>query len=136
MRRWFADAKSTSVLEDLSNGQLGEDSHGEHHRKDDSVGQGAFSGIDPSGGLKCLLDRFGWDNLFQSRQSIEDPPRLIGRQGALDSVHQRHSLLGALLVGKPKVTGGCDVRLFQGGKDGPSPIRKISPFCVSSLILA
>ena len=113
MRRRFTDAEAAGVLEDLPDGQLGQQSHGEHHPKDDLMGQGTFAGIDSSGGLKRLSNGLGWDNLFQSRQSIKHPPRRIGRQRALSSLHLGHSLLGVLESGKPKVTGGCDLRLFQ-----------------------
>ena len=113
MGRALADAEATRMLEDLADGQVRQQSHGEHDPQDDLMGQGASAGIDPSGVLECLSNGVGWDNLIQSRQSIEHPPRRIGRQRALSWLHPRHSLLGALLVGNPKVTGGCDLRLFQ-----------------------
>ena len=109
----FAVAKSTSVLEDLANGQVGEEPHGKHHPKDNFVGQFAASLIASSSGLKGLANGLGWDNLFESRQSIQDPPRFIGRQRTLSLMHASHSLLVASFVGKPKVTRGCDLRLFQ-----------------------
>ena len=52
-------------------------------------------------------------SLFQSRQPIQDPARVIGRQRALSLWHLSHGLLVASVLGKPKVTGGCDLRLFQ-----------------------
>ena len=55
----------------------------------------------------------GADNLFESRQAIPDPARVIGRQNALSSWHASHGLLVASVLSKPKVTGGCDLRLFE-----------------------
>ena len=55
----------------------------------------------------------GGDNLFESRQAIQDPARLIGRQRALSLWHASHGLLVAWVLSKPKVTRGRDLRLFQ-----------------------
>src|SRR5262249_26143511 len=101
------------VLEDLADRQLGQDPHGQDHPTDNFMGQATTTGIGPSGSRQGLAKGLGRDNLFQSRQAIQDPARLIGRQRALSLWHASHSLLGALLVGKPKVTGGYDLRLFQ-----------------------
>src|SRR5271165_4450601 len=77
------------------------------------VGEFAASLIGSAGSRKGLANGLGRDNLFQSRQSIQDPARLIGRQRALSLWHASHSLLAAWVLSKPKVTGGCDLRLFQ-----------------------
>ena len=65
-------------------------------QQDDLVGQRAASRIDPAGGLEGLADGLGRDNLFQSRQSIQDPARVIGRQRAMSLWHASHGLLVAL----------------------------------------
>ena len=113
MGRRLAEAESACVLEDLADRQLGQQPHGQHHPADDLVGQRATSLIGSAGGLKGLANRLGWDNLFESRQAIEDPARVIGRQGAMSLWHASHSLLVAGVLSKPKLTGGCDLRLFQ-----------------------
>ena len=113
MRSLLADAEPAGVLEDLADRQLGQDPHGQHHPADDLVGQFATSLIGSAGGRQGLANGLGRDNLFESRQSIQDPARLIGRQRALSLWHASHGLLVAWVLSKPKVTGGCDLRLFQ-----------------------
>jgi hypothetical protein len=113
MGRLLALAEPPGVFEDLSDRQVGQHSHRQHHPHDDLVSQLAAARIDPARGLERLPDGRGRDNLFESRQSIQDPARVIGRQRAMSLWHASHSLLGALWVVNPKVTGGCDLRLFQ-----------------------
>ena len=113
VRRLLAFAEPPGGLEDLSDRQIGQQPHGQHHPQDDLVRQPTAARIDPAGGRERLLNVLGADHLFESRQSIQNPARVIGRQRAMSLWHASHSLLGALLVGKPKVTGGCDLRLFQ-----------------------
>ncbi len=113
MRGLLAEAKPACVLEDLADRQLGQDSHGQHHPADDFVGQHTTALIGSAGVRKHLANGLGRDNLFQSRQSIQEPARRIGRQRALSWLHRSHSLLGTLLVPKPKITRGRDLRLFQ-----------------------
>jgi len=110
---FLAEAEPACVLEDLADRQLGQQSHGQDHPADDFVGEFAASLIGSSGGRKGLANGLGRDNLFQSRQSIQDPARLIGRQRALSLWHLSHDLLVASVLSKPKITGGCDLRLFQ-----------------------
>ena len=59
MGRRFADTKATGMLEDLADGQVGQQSHGEHHPKDDLMGQGAAAGVDPPGVRQRLSDGGG-----------------------------------------------------------------------------
>ncbi len=113
MGRLFAWAQPPGVFEDLTDRQVGQQAHRQHHPQDDLVSQRTASRIDLSGGRERLLNVVGADHLFESHQSIQNPARVIGRQRALSLGHASHSLLGALWVGKPKVTGGCDLRLFQ-----------------------
>jgi hypothetical protein len=79
MRGLLADREPAGALEDLADGQFGQDPHGQHHPADDLMGQLAAPGIDPAGVLEGLADGFGRDNLFEARQPIQDPPRVIGR---------------------------------------------------------
>ena len=118
MRGLLAEAKPACVLEDLADRQLGQDSHGQHHPADDFVGQHTTALIGSAGVRKHLANGLGRDNLFQSRQSIQEPARRIGRQRALSWLHRSHSLLGTLLVPKPKITRGRDLRLADGHSYG------------------
>ena len=113
VRRLLAFAEPPGGLEDLSDRQIGQQPHGQHHPQDDLVRQPTAARIDPASGRERLLNVLGADHLFESRQSIQNPARVVGRQRAMSLWHASQSLLGALLVGKPKVTGGCDLRLFQ-----------------------
>ena len=56
----------------------------------------ATSWIDPAGRLEGLANGLGRDNLFESRQAIQDPARVIGRQGAMSLWHASHGLLVGL----------------------------------------
>src|SRR5271157_1727601 len=109
----LAEAEPACVLEDLANRQLGQQSHDQDNPADDFVGEFATSLIDAAGGREGLANGLGRDNLFQSRQSIQDPARLIGRQRALSLWHASHGLLATWVLSKPKIAGGCDLRLFQ-----------------------
>ena len=64
-------------------------------------------------GYEGLANSLRRDSLFESRQSIQDPARLIGRQRALSLWHASHCLLAIWVLSKPKITGGRDLRLFQ-----------------------
>ena len=101
------------MLEDLADRQVGQQPHREHHPEDDLVGQDAIARVDPPGRRQRLSDVVGADNLFESRQAIQDPARLIGRERALSSWHASRGLLVASVLSKPKVTGGCDLRPFE-----------------------
>src|SRR5438309_4000232 len=113
MRGRLAEAESAGVLEDLADGQLGQDPHGQDHPADDLMGQLATARIEPSRRPEGLADGLGGDNLFESRQAIQDPPRRIGWQGAMSSWHASLGLLVAWVLSKPKVTRGRDLRLFR-----------------------
>jgi hypothetical protein len=67
------------MLEDLTDGQIGQQPHSQDHPADDLVGQCATSLIGSAGRLKGLANGLGWDHLFESRQAIQDPARVIGR---------------------------------------------------------
>ena len=120
MWRLLALAEPPGGLEDLSDRQIGQQPHRQHHPQDDLVRQPAAACIDPARGCERLLNVLGSDHLFESRQSIEDPARVIGRQRAMSWWHASHRLLGALLVGKPKVTGGYDLHYFNGIEARPT----------------
>src|SRR5512135_2860184 len=113
VRRLLTDPESACVLEDLADGQIGQQPHRQGHPADDLVGQFATSLIGSAGRLKGLANGLGWDHLFESRQAIQDPARVSGRQRAMSLWHSRHGLLVAWVLSKPKVRGGCDLRLFQ-----------------------
>ena len=113
MGRLFAVAQPPGEFEDLSDRQFGQQPHRQHHPQHDLVGQRTASRIDPAGGRKSLLNVLGSDNLFQSRQSVQDPACFISRQRTSSLMHASRSLLVALGPDKPKVTRGCDLRLFQ-----------------------
>jgi len=101
------------VLEDPADRQVGQQAHREHHPEGDLVGQDAIARVDPAGRRQRLSEAVGADNLFEPRQAIQDPARVIGRQRALSSWHASRSLLVASVLSKPKVTGGCDLRPFE-----------------------
>jgi len=113
MGRLFIFAQPSGLFEDLANRQVGEQAHGEYDPKDDFISQHTLAGVDPTGGVERLLKILGADNLFQSRQSIQNPARVIGRKRTLSLMHASPSLHVASVLSKPKVTGGWDLRLFQ-----------------------
>ena len=106
-------AEPPGVFEDLADRQVGQQSHGQDHPAHDLVSESAAPLVDTAGGRECLANGLGRDNLFQSRQAVQDPARLIGRQRALSLWHASHGLRAAWVLGKPKVAGGHDLRLFQ-----------------------
>ena len=113
--RWgvLSPNRSRRVLKDLADRQLGQQSHGQNHPADDFVCKFAASLIGSSSSRKGLANGLGRDSLLQSRQSIQDLARLIGRQRALSLWHASHCLLAIWVLSKPKITGGRDLRLFQ-----------------------
>ena len=113
MGRLFTLAQPPGMFEDLADRQVGEQPHGEHDPENDFMGQRTATGIDAAGGVERLLNVLGADNLFESRQSIQNPARFIGRQRTSSLMHASRSLLVASVFSKPKVTRGCDLRLFQ-----------------------
>ncbi len=102
------------MLEDLADRQLGQQPHGQDHPANDFVRQCAASRIRLAGDLKGLANGLGRDNLFESRQTIQDPARVVGRERAMSLWHASRSLLVAGVVNKPKLTGGCDLPYFNG----------------------
>ena len=105
VRSLLTDPKSAGVLEDLADGQIGQQPQSQDHPADDLVGQFATSLIGSAGRLKGLANGLGWDHLFESRQSTPDPARVIGRQRAMSVWHASHGLLVAWVLSKPKVSG-------------------------------
>jgi hypothetical protein len=85
----------------------------QHHPADNFMGESAASLIGSAGGRKSLANGLGRNNLFQSRQAVQDPARLVGRQPALSLWHASHGLLAAWVLSKPKEAGGRDLCLFQ-----------------------
>jgi hypothetical protein len=69
-------------LEDGSDGQLGEDAHGQHQPAGDLEGQGAAAAVEAAGVFEDLQDVGGGDNLLQQEQLVEDAVALADRQGA------------------------------------------------------
>jgi len=92
MGRLLSLAHSTGIFEDLANWQVGEQPHGEHDPENDFMSQRTLTGVDPSRGVECLLDVLREDNLFQARQSIQDPARFIDRKRTSSLMHASHSL--------------------------------------------
>jgi hypothetical protein len=93
MGRLLALAEPPGVFEDLPDRQVGQQTHREHHPEDDFVRQETRAGVDPSGRRQRLSKFVGSDNLFQSRQPIQNPARLIGRQRAMSLWHASYGLL-------------------------------------------
>ena len=92
----LADSEPACMLEDLADRQVGQQPHGQDHPANDLVGQCATSLIGFTGGREDLANGLGRDNLFQSRQAIQDPARRIGRQCALSV---RHRVIASVLLG-------------------------------------
>jgi hypothetical protein len=92
------------MFEYLTDWQVREQPHGEHDPQDDLVGQQTLSRIDTASGSQRLSNVLGPDNLFQTRQSIQDPACVISRQRTSSLMHASHSLHVALVQSKPKVT--------------------------------
>src|SRR5207253_822208 len=114
-------------LEDLADGHLGEDAHGQDQPAGDLEGQGAAAAVQAAG-VAEHLQKLAWgDNLLQEEQAVEDALALTQRQGALPlcpgflhpcccllrflllGLHR--GLLGDLVLSKPKLPRGCDLRL-------------------------
>ena len=121
MGRLFTHTQPPSLFEDLANRQVGEQAHGDHNPKDDIMSQRTLTRIDPPGGVECLMDMLGMDNLFQARQSVQNPVCVLDRKRTSSLMHASHSLLVTSVLSKPKVTRGCGLRLFQRycGQGGP-----------------
>ena len=102
MRMDLPDAKRPGQFEDLADGDVGEQSHRENQPKHDFMSQGARSRIDSPGGRKRLPNVLGTDNVLKSRQSIENPTRLIGGQRAKSVRHASRSLLVTSVVDNPR----------------------------------
>src|SRR3974377_1509071 len=71
------------------------------------MSQRTLAGVAPADGVEGLLNVLGADNLFQSRQPIQNPASVIGRQRTSSLMHASHSLH---VVGGAKQTQG-NVRL-------------------------
>ncbi len=82
MRRGLAEAEPSGELEDLTDGHVGEQAHGQDDPADDLMSQSAASRVDASGGRESLSDVLGPDNVLESGQAIQDAAELIGPQGA------------------------------------------------------
>jgi hypothetical protein len=73
------------MFEDLADRQLSQYSHCQDHPTDYLMSEFAPSLIDSPSGYEGLANSLRRDNLFESRQSIQNPARFIGRQRALSS---------------------------------------------------
>jgi len=80
---FLADAESACMFEDLADRQLGQYSHCQNHPTDYLMSKFTLPLIDTPGGYEGLANSLRRDNLFESRQPIQNPARLIGRQRAL-----------------------------------------------------
>lgn len=109
MRGGFAGAKASGVLEDLSDGQVGEDSHSQDDPEDDLAGQSAATAVEASGILQGLPDLLGSDNLFQQKQAVQNASRLANGEHTQFLIHLGHSLPETCVGDKHKVSGGCDL---------------------------
>src|SRR5262249_10835212 len=69
-------------LEDLADGQLGEDTHGQDQPAADLEGQGATPRVEAAGVAEGLQHLPSGDNLFQKQQPVEHSAGLPGWQGA------------------------------------------------------
>src|SRR5437868_1783741 len=67
LERWgvLVGVEAAAVLEDLTQGQLGEDAHGQDHPTGDLESHGAAAGVEASGVLEDLQDLAPGDNLLQ-----------------------------------------------------------------------
>ena len=111
--RVFSRTRKAGPLENLANRNICEDSHRQHHSQDYPVRQFASTRISSPGLQQHLPNRLGINNLFQSSQSITDPPRNVGRKRATSLSHLRASLLAVEWFNHHKLAGGFDLRLFQ-----------------------
>ena len=102
--RLFTLPQPPGMFEDLADRQVCEQPHGEHDPQDDLVGQQTLSRIDTASGHQRLLNVLGPDNLFQTRQSIQNPACVISRQRTSSLMHVNHSLHVTWVQSKPKVT--------------------------------
>ena len=109
-RRVFFLPHAPGVLEHLTNRQGCEQTHCQHHPEHDLVVQLAAMRIDFFGRHESLRQKVGSDNLLQSRQSIQNSIRLIGRKRRASWLSHCHSLPGSLVLSKHKVPDGCGLR--------------------------
>jgi hypothetical protein len=92
MRRGFAFAEASAVLEDLSDGQVGEDSHSQDDPEDDFAAQSAASAVEASGILQGLPNLVSADNLLQQEQAVHKASALANGQNTQFLIHLGHSL--------------------------------------------
>jgi hypothetical protein len=59
--------QAAGILEDLSEGQLGKDSHGQDHPEDDFAAEKAAAAVKAAGSVQGLLNVLGADNLQQQQ---------------------------------------------------------------------
>src|SRR5262249_50931074 len=85
--------EASSGFEDLSNGQFGEQTHGEDDPASDLESESAASCIEATGVLEDLQNLLTRDNVFEEEQSVENLVCLSRRQGAFPGFPFRRSLL-------------------------------------------
>jgi hypothetical protein len=80
VRRGFAGPQVAAGLDNLADGQFGEQSDGQDDPEDDLAGQAAASGIETLGILQGLPYIARSDNLLLKEQSVQDWSGLTGGQ--------------------------------------------------------
>ena len=75
---------SPSMLEHLSDRQIGQDPHGQDHPQHDLMGQLTSPQVDTFRRQQHVPNHGGRDNLLQSRQPTQNPDRYVGRKYATD----------------------------------------------------
>ena len=125
MGRVFVGVETSNGLENLADGQVGQNAHGQHHPASDLKGQHAASSVKVASDFEDLQYFVLGDNLFEKEQFVEYPASLPFGQGALTMLRLRGPLPGLLrlraisthrgfpgseVLSKPKLPGGRDLR--------------------------
>jgi hypothetical protein len=98
------------AFEDLADGQVGQQAHGQDEVKHDIVGQDAIGGVQAAGRVEGLAELLRGDNLIEARQAIKYPACVIRGQRPQSVACHCHSLPAILvLLNKHKIAGGCDL---------------------------
>src|SRR5208282_3317585 len=105
----FPRPEPTAILEDLPDGQIGKQTHGQHDPKDHLACQAAAAAIETAGVQEGLSNILWTDNLLKQEQAVQHMPSFPSRQQTQIGIHPRHSLPDFLVLVKLKLSGGCDL---------------------------